>query len=87
MSTIELNNLKYNVIEELMSIDNKELLSKIGKYIKQVKEASVENGKEQFKQQLKNDLREALHEMHEMDAGKAKAYTMDELYAELEDAK
>lgn len=87
MNTIELNSLKYNVIEELMSIDNKEILSKIGKYIKQVKETATENGKEQFKQQLKNDLREALHEMNEMNEGRAKAYTMEELYAELEDAK
>lgn len=31
MDTIELNSLKYNVIEELMSIDNIEILSKIGK--------------------------------------------------------
>ena len=85
MDTIELNSLKYNVIEELMSIDNIEILSKIGKYIRQVKKTVAEDEKEQFRQHLKEDLREALHEMHEMDEGRAKAYTMEELYAELEE--
>lgn len=85
MDTIELNSLKYNVIEELMSIDNIEILSKIGKYIKRVKKTVAEDEKEQFRQRLKEDLREALHEMHEMDEGRAKAYTMEELYAKLEE--
>lgn len=45
----------------------------------------AEDEKEPFKQRLKDDLREALHEMHEMDEGRAKTYTMEELYTELEE--
>ena len=53
MDTIELNNLKYMVIEEI----------------------------------LKNDLKEALQEVKDIEAGKVKALTMDDLYAELENVQ
>lgn len=82
MSTLELNNLKYTVIEELMSINNQESLSKIEKYIRRIKQALADAGKEQFKQSLKNDLQEALQEVKDIEAGKVKGLTMDEVYAE-----
>lgn len=82
MSTLELNNLKYTVIEELMSINNQESLSKIEKYIRRIKQALADASKEQFKQSLKNDLQEALQEVKDIEAGKVKGLTMDELYAE-----
>lgn len=84
MSTLELNNLKYTVIEELMTINNQESLSKIEKYIRRIKQALTDAGKEQFKQSLKNDLREAMQEVKDIEAGRVKALTMDDLYAELE---
>lgn len=87
MSTLELNNLKYTVIEELMTIDNPESLFKIEKYIRKVKQALIDAGKEQFKQSLKKDLQEALQEVKDIEAGKVKALTMEDLYAELEDTK
>lgn len=85
MSTLELNNLKYTVIEELMTINNQESLSKIEKYIRQIKQALTDASREQFKQSLKNDLREAMQEVKDIKAGKVKALTMDDLYAELEE--
>ena len=85
MSTLELNNLKYTVIEELMTINNQESLSKIEKYIRQIKQALTDASREQFKLSLKNDLREAMQEVKDIKAGKVKALTMDDLYAELEE--
>ena len=85
MSTLELNSLKYTVIEELMSIDNPESLSKIEKYVRKIKQTLTDAGKEQFKQTLKNDLQEAWQEMKDIKAGKAEPLTMEDLYAELEE--
>ena len=85
MSTLELNNLKYTVIEELMTINNQESLSKIEKYIRQIKQALTDASREQFKLSLKNDLREAMQEVKDIKAGMVKALTMDDLYAELEE--
>ena len=82
MNTIELNNLKYMVIEELMSIDNQESLSKIEKYVRKMKQALTDASKESFKQSLKNDLKEALREVKDIESGKVKALTMDDLYRE-----
>ena len=63
-----------------MTINNQESLSKIEKYIRRIKQALTDAGKEQFKQSLKNDLREAMQEVKDIEAGKVKALTMDDLY-------
>lgn len=68
-----------------MTINNQESLSKIEKYIRQIKQALTDASREQFKLSLKNDLREAMQEVKDIKAGKVKALTMDDLYAELEE--
>ena len=87
MDTLELNNLKYTVIEELMTIDNQESLSKIERYIRKIKQALSDTNKEQFKRSLKQDLREALQEVNDINRRKGQALTMDDLYTELEKEK
>ncbi|WP_455673644.1 hypothetical protein [Phocaeicola sp.] len=52
MATMELNNLKYSLMEELMSIDNKETLNQIKTYFEQLKNKSQNESESMFKEEL-----------------------------------
>ena len=52
-------------------------------YMKTLDLNNRHRGKEKFRQSLKKDLCEALQEVKDIEAGKASALTMDDLYKEL----
>lgn len=83
MTTME---LRSSVLQDIASLlGNDEAMLKLQKYIRQLKsELHTDNAKEQFKKELKNDLRKALKEMQDAEKGEIKLGTMEDLYTELE---
>lgn len=85
MTTLE---LKQSVLQEIASLSTAKAMKKLRQYVRTLKEEEAAEKqikrKEAYKKELKEDLREALHELKLAQEGKIKLMSLDELIDELE---
>ena len=81
MTSMELNSLKYSLMEELMSIDSREVLNKIEEYIKRTKsKAIIEEDSDKL---ILDNMKAAFKELKAIKSGKGKARPIEEVLNEL----
>lgn len=90
MTTMELKSLKMDLVEELLSINDKETLTRVKNYLKKLNskvKAKVTSSEEEIeyisKEELLAGIDVGLREMQERKRSGRKARTLDELINEL----
>lgn len=91
MTTMELYTQKISLAREILETDDKELLDEVSKAYRRIKarltkaKVKAEEPEEDSKEYILNGLREAFRELKEVQAGRAKARPIEELFKELEE--
>lgn len=91
MTTMELNTQKITLAREILETDDKELLDEVSKAYRRIKarltkaKAATQEPEPDSKEYILNGLREAFRELKEVQAGRAKARPIEELFKELEE--
>lgn len=84
MTTMELKSLKMDLVEELLSLNDKEMLNRVKNYLKRLKKMEAEKGEEEIsKEELLAGIDAGLKEVKLSMEGKLEVKTAREFINEL----